>query len=276
MKNRYRLGIIVVFLLLVGWLASLFVYPPVTSSEFWEALMQLVRSDGSGAEPTYQGRSLTQWLDIYYNGYPDRPPDDRRFSTREERRTAENAIRRIGTNAIPLAMRWISEGHQRSSGSEVLDILGKDARPAVSSLIKLLNDAKRKEIRFCAFQCLLRVEPDSEVLVPVLTRLVEDPDKTLSYYAAEQLAILDYEAAKAAGVLEHYPRLSVNDDESPTLPELELPSSGTTTGKHTLTLNDVTHSTEEYRKEAIRLLVKEANWVARELNLPEQLGASAK
>ena len=49
-------------------------------------------------EPSYQGRSLSQWMDIYHQ---ESEPTD---FTAEEARTA---MRHIGTNGIPLLVAWM-------------------------------------------------------------------------------------------------------------------------------------------------------------------------
>ena len=52
-------------------------------------------------EPSYDGRSLSEWVHVCSCRKPERP-------TYDEREKAAQAIRHIGTNAIPTLLRWIS------------------------------------------------------------------------------------------------------------------------------------------------------------------------
>jgi hypothetical protein len=52
-------------------------------------------------EPSYDGRPLSEWLHVCSCRKPERP-------TYDEREKAAQAIRHMGTNAIPTLLRWIS------------------------------------------------------------------------------------------------------------------------------------------------------------------------
>src|SRR5262245_12996976 len=52
-------------------------------------------------EPEYQGKTLTEWLDIYEGGVIGYIKDP-------ERQEAADALRNIGTNALPWLIKWIS------------------------------------------------------------------------------------------------------------------------------------------------------------------------
>jgi hypothetical protein len=53
----------------------------------------------TGNEPTYQGKKLSEWLQIYH-----RPPVGR-----DKKVEAKDAVSQIGTNAIPWLLGWIGE-----------------------------------------------------------------------------------------------------------------------------------------------------------------------
>jgi hypothetical protein len=49
-------------------------------------------------EPVYHGKKLSEWLETVSS----------RYSSAQESQAAENAIRQIGTNALPCLVKWIS------------------------------------------------------------------------------------------------------------------------------------------------------------------------
>jgi hypothetical protein len=65
------------------------------------ALVRLMRTQSKEPEPTYEGRTLSQWMAT--NAISAVSGD---ISTSDK---AEEAIRKIGTNAIPFLLRWIAE-----------------------------------------------------------------------------------------------------------------------------------------------------------------------
>jgi hypothetical protein len=62
------------------------------------ALPCLVLFIGSLAEPRYRGRSLSHWLLAYRVNYLEHPV---------EQREAAEAVRQIGTNALPCLLKWV-------------------------------------------------------------------------------------------------------------------------------------------------------------------------
>ncbi|MBU6401076.1 MAG: hypothetical protein KGS61_12205, partial [Verrucomicrobia bacterium] len=108
-------------------------------------------------EPVYQGRPLSQWL-------ADLDPDQ----PKEVRAHAHEAIRQIGTNAIPVLMEWFrardsrlklrlmelsrkqhllhlhfTSAHDRCRRAyRACRILGPAAKPVIPGMIELLNDTR--------------------------------------------------------------------------------------------------------------------------------------
>ena len=133
------------------------------------------------SEPSYKGRTLSQWL-VYYDSREDE-------STKHDE-TVE-AIKAMGTNCIPTALKWLSEEptgpsafiHQndRSMATEVFRTLGDQAKPAIPALVELTRH-KNAEVRLDAFLRLCDLKPDDAIFVPVLVSLVKDPDRTVRYF----------------------------------------------------------------------------------------------
>ena len=179
------------------------------------AVFVAVLLETSSKEPTYEGRTLSGWISIYSSGYSGTSP----HATKAEMEAAEKAIRAMGTNCFPIVIKWMSKDYPKflefrhrndcSTAGEVFQILGKaQASLATPALIQLTTN-KDKEVRWKALSTLIYViDPDKEIFTPALARLVHDPDKNISYYAAEWLADLDPPAAEKAGVYILYPRFA--------------------------------------------------------------------
>jgi hypothetical protein len=158
-------------------------------------------------EPSYQGRTLSQWVSIYFSGYSGDSP----HATLKEDDAAERAIKEMGTNTFPTLITWLSEDkpsiNKRSTALQVFQILGEEGQPAAPILIELFKN-KDKEVRSYALDCLLAIKPSKEVLVSALVPLVHDPDKSIRFTAAENLVDLDNDAAKRAGVFDAFPQFN--------------------------------------------------------------------
>jgi hypothetical protein len=114
-------------------------------------------------EPRYNGRTLSEWLKEMWpvpsNGYAARNPDQIRARQIE----AEEAVKHIGTNAMPCLVRWIRyeprlpklfswlptevRPFERSGGEsrivyayEAFAFLGSEAGPAVPELMRAMGD----------------------------------------------------------------------------------------------------------------------------------------
>lgn len=248
------------------------------------------RVEAEPQEPTFQGQNLSQWLGVYYNGF-SKHSGESRWATREEQEAAINAIKKMGTNTIPILIEWLSKKNSRQDGNAcsmaltVCKFLKEQARPAGPQLAELVTHSKDEETRWYAFLCLKQIDSERNILIPVLTTLVHDPDKNLSYYATEALATLDPLAAQKTGAFELHPSLRPEEiDKAQPLsqstsepPERRDPDavprreSQETEPERALTIRDMTVAPEEYRKKALSLLIGEASRVAQELHLLEQL-----
>jgi hypothetical protein len=143
-------------------------------------------------EPHYHGRGLTAWLYQSRHHTLEDQYDRQRPARMLE---ADDAIRQIGTNALPrlLKMLVVKERPPRSiiefcySAAFLLDrkssrlalsgfeVLGPIARPAVPALINLLND-QDAEIRCQGANGLAAIGPAAADAIPTLLQHMADRD----------------------------------------------------------------------------------------------------
>jgi hypothetical protein len=101
------------------------------------ALMSTVTqcSGLSAAEPSLDGRPLSEWLMIYVQ---------RVWGNKQQRAQNEGyiAVRRIGTNALPCLLEWIHQEYPDRSAlvRAGFDILREEAAPAIPELSRILNE----------------------------------------------------------------------------------------------------------------------------------------
>lgn len=110
---------------------------------------------------------------------------------------AERAVRTLGTNALPLLLRWAGTGFsgfrnvvgimarnppfdylhlppqegKHELAAWAFKLLGPDARPAVPALVRLLH-AREPEVRISAAACLAGIGPAAREAVPDLIKLL--------------------------------------------------------------------------------------------------------
>jgi HEAT repeats len=188
-------------------------------------------------EPSYHGRTLTQWLESFREALrPER--------TAEEQRTLEastNAVKHIGTNAIPMLLQKLSatdsvlvsrfkelaarqkliQFHFREPfvdrwlGMEGFGILQKDATDAEPSLVQLTQHPD-EDVRYRALVCLCYIEARPQVFLPVLLQTAHDPNKVVRQESADLLNEMFPEEAEKAGVYKEFPDLKASsaDDVS--------------------------------------------------------------
>jgi hypothetical protein len=74
-------------------------------------------------EPEYQGRKLSEWLDTYDSYF-----GGSKFPTLAEMEAAAEAIRHIGTNSVPVLLRWYCD-EPPSWRTKLRNVLGKIPGP---------------------------------------------------------------------------------------------------------------------------------------------------
>lgn len=186
-------------------------------------------------EPRYQGRTLSEWLD---SGPID--GDDTEY-----RLTAGNSVRQIGSDAVPFLLRWAETKdsplkvkliywlndhttlhlHHKTAGRwHILAIigfqfLGSESKPAWPALIHRTYATDWRERRL-ALDCLFGAKPDKETFLPVLIRLIHDPERVLQKEAAYDLHLRYPQDAEATGVYKMFPSIK---DISRNLPSTNQP-----------------------------------------------------
>lgn len=118
-------------------------------------------------EPSYQGRSLTEWMTVYEVSSSPAESDE-----------ATHAIRQIGTNAIPHLLKWIQYEPNFSRRGLIPRINGaiewvNDKVNATSFVIIHDRDFDRAYAAPKAFGCLGNIASSA---VPELARLLNNPE----------------------------------------------------------------------------------------------------
>jgi len=155
-------------------------------------------------EPTYLGKPYSFWLKSHSESFHS--------GDFEQRNQAAAAIRKIGTNGIPILLQMISTtdspwkekancllSHQslisfrfsrpfarsdRGNAFSGLMLLGKDAAPAVPALIQLLSD-RDFGIRWDSVEALAVISVESDEALPPLIKCITGTDSDLRWLAAE-------------------------------------------------------------------------------------------
>jgi hypothetical protein len=112
------------------WLCVVF----VLGGGLWIGLSSAATQESVvGAEPRYLDKSLSEWIPLArLHGDALRPGDFRAF----------DAVRRIGTNAIPWLLKWLGSDNAETSriAVEGFCLLGPVASNAIPMLVELAND----------------------------------------------------------------------------------------------------------------------------------------
>lgn len=136
-------------------------------------------------EPSYQGKSLSEWCPIYIQGAdPDGPPD-----TTE----AEAAIRHMGTNALPYLVKWLADDRQPVSQRMKLWLaryLPLRFIPGGGGLVYLTEYRSGDKVQFAAFAFQI-LDEQARHAVPDLARLLntEPAGSLAANHAAYALAL---------------------------------------------------------------------------------------
>lgn len=176
------------------------------------------------SEPSYNGRTLSRWLQQYteYQEYHYPAAQAAAPYILE----AQEAIRATGTNAIPVALRWISYepslftltlihfmqnfapviGTVSMTKRErfvfqaemVFDILGSDARPAIPELTRLAIESRNETRVFRCARALVAIGPEG---VSGLITIISAPNCKARYAAAAVTSGLGSNAAPAIPIL---------------------------------------------------------------------------
>ena len=182
-------------------------------------------------EPRYHGRTLSDWVE-------DARPQFYAHGLRETNilwQNAQRAVKQMGPDAIPFLLKWIQAAdppgkmklrlwllrhpflHLRITGDDErhkqamigFALLEGDGKPAWPILVQW-TEAPDSERRFWAFDCLIESQADKKTILPVLVRLSRDPNTLIHDYAARQFLWRYPQEAKASGVSQPPPSVSVS------------------------------------------------------------------
>jgi hypothetical protein len=121
-------------------------------------------------EPEYKGKKLSEWLKQYYqnSGIPTAKMDAQKFLE------AQEAIRQIGTNGVPLLVKWIKYERPGWRGKLLSAMSGRRflSGPAATRLVK----GSREQRVWNAKMAFALLGEKGDSAVPELTRLANDPN----------------------------------------------------------------------------------------------------
>lgn len=143
-------------------------------------------------EPSYKGKSLSHWLEQYHSAR----------GTGTASGEAEEAIRRVGTNALPTlirmirvrdswlketAMKWSSKqefikfsftpaSKRRFQAQAGYQVLGAAAKAQVPQLMTILTNDSIAQVRQCTASALGFIGEEAQSAVPALLITAKDPD----------------------------------------------------------------------------------------------------
>ncbi|MDB6123438.1 MAG: hypothetical protein JWQ71_2431 [Pedosphaera sp.] len=180
-------------------------------------------------EPSYQDKTLTEWLRKLDKEIRPLPVVD---PNAPELADSVKAIRSIGTNGIPTLLKLLNAKdfpaatlaervaqrigctpfqilhaeEKRELANWGFMVLGAQAHCAVPALIQFIKRAPA-DSKGWAISCLSGVKPDKELLLPILTQSMDDSDYHVARVAATTIHICYPEEAEKAGVYKMLPHL---------------------------------------------------------------------
>lgn len=176
-------------------------------------------------EPVYQGKSLSAWLDQYWENAIE-PTNVRKSEASKEQ--AESAVRHIGTNALPQLLQMLAaedsklklrtmdfldryspiklrlsralEKHNHAGAG--FGLLGSEAKPAIPGLVKLLQgaDVSQGEFPHEVFGALISIGDDS---IPALRAVLTNARPDFRASAAIALGRLNPGREVVADLIKH-------------------------------------------------------------------------
>jgi hypothetical protein len=157
------------------------------------------------AEPSYAGRTLTQWImpNPTAVGQPIRSPE------------ATEAIRHMGTNALPCLLAWLGADPEYTPIKEKAHVLLRALPRTVTPKVVLhWADSDQVTLHLRAAPMAFKVfGPDAAPAIPQLERLASDPRGRLSaYFATYILVDLGPEGYAALQRIAQNPACPTRDD----------------------------------------------------------------
>ena len=164
---------------------------------------------GGRSEPVYEGKPLSRWLEGHLPYTSANPP----FNSPGWKK-ADEALRRIGTNAIPTLLQMIRAKdppklvlklldlvikqrlvviryryafHRNDEAEYAFQILGTNAACAVPSLIRIYQDNVSPNSQRCAARALGDIGPAATAAVPVLLADFVHTNDDVRFYAVSAI-----------------------------------------------------------------------------------------
>jgi hypothetical protein len=183
------------------------------------------------AEPRYKGRALSAWIEDAITAQQAAAPHGHGPESDPRWQAASNAVRHIGTNAIPLLLKWESVRDSESKKAAVrwfaerwlpfpfatatkynaragfgFELLGDTAKPVWPLFVQWTFD-KNPERRDEGLTYLIDSKADKETLLPVFLRQMKDTDMRNREGAAYWFHYYYPRDAEAAGIYKEFPDL---------------------------------------------------------------------
>ena len=182
----------------------------------------LVRLGCFSHEPSYHGRELSVWLEQYADTQKPDPKSNDKLLAQE----SEFAIRRIGTNGIPILLAFVRASDSTIKSNLIVLVrgnswvpfhprserechrlaafgfyaLGENGKPAVPELILCVTDQNEK-VRQTAADCLGNVGPPAKAAVSKLLPLLGSTNKIVRWATMLNLGKIHAEPEMVVPVL---------------------------------------------------------------------------
>jgi hypothetical protein len=187
-------------------------------------------------EPRYQGRTLSEWIDeadrAAHISWNINSASHEQLEADPDWQAARHAVKQMAPEAIPFLLDWVqaedspqkakaidwinehgpfhsrmlSDSDSWSKASLCFWLLGNEAKPAWPALVQLTCSKNRRRQQHGLYW-LVASDADKATMLPVLTRLLHDPDKSIQIYAANVFQDRHPQEAETAGVYKMFPAL---------------------------------------------------------------------
>ncbi len=139
--------------------------------------------------PKYQGKSLSAWLDVYFADSHDK--------SAAQQAAAADAVRHIGTNALPWLIKWLRS--EPPAWRTKLEAAWRKLPDGIGNSGPILQRLAGKEPIYGdrAVQTFALFGESASPMIPELSRLLRDPKPAVSTRAAEALGCIGDQAMPA-------------------------------------------------------------------------------
>jgi hypothetical protein len=175
-------------------------------------------------EPVYQGRRLSDWLNVYrMYGFPGIET----WQVRVEQQKADEAVRRTGTNGLPILLRmlrandsalkvkcmelakrqhlirikYIPAEELNYRACAAFGVLDAKAQKVVPGLIEIANQNRSRASRWYAIEALVMVGPPAQEAISLLSGWATNADGSVRSYAINALGRIRAEPERGLPVL---------------------------------------------------------------------------